>query len=56
MKKKDTHLAKMYESTSKYGNKYFHGKCETGGKLVLLKLNNQKNENGEQIWNLFMEQ
>ena len=49
MKKKETALAKMIEKKSKYGNLYFEGKCESGGKFIMRKV---RNKFGEKIWEL----
>ena len=53
-KSKDTLLAEMSECKSKHGNIFFSGRCETGGKIVMLKLKNKKNQYGQQIWQLLM--
>jgi len=55
VKKRDTLIAELYERKSQYGNMYFAGKFETGGKVTLRKLRKKKNAYGEQVWQLFVE-
>lgn len=50
MKKEEVLLTVMTERISTFGNLYFEGPHEGGGKIIMRKT---KNPRGEKVWKLF---
>lgn len=53
MKKEEVLLTVMEQRISKFGNIYYEGPHEGGGKIIMRKAKSYHGKHGEKIWKLF---